>query len=261
MSDLLLAASRALRDDAQSRADTSKHTRARIASRLARKQGRRRRLAMVLWPIAATLVLSTAWAAASRASRHSGGAISPGEVASVVAPIALRSAGGVPTEGPPAMPVDESMVASVRAEETHSEGTVRAVPEARPQPARPPTLRSQSRTASPNAAATYAAVELPAAPGGESDRSVAELSLYRHAHALYFVGHDFDAALAAWDAYLRAAPEGTFAREARYNRALCLLRIGRRREGLEALAPFAEEPGGAPYRQSAAKALIDALGH
>jgi len=47
------------------------------------------------------------------------------------------------------------------------------------------------------------------------------------------------AALAAWDAYLAAEPQGRFAIEARYNRALVLARLGRYRDAHAALVPFA----------------------
>jgi hypothetical protein len=46
-------------------------------------------------------------------------------------------------------------------------------------------------------------------------------------------------ALAAWDEYLAAHPRGTFAPEARYNRALCLVRLGKLAAAVEALRPFA----------------------
>jgi hypothetical protein len=57
---------------------------------------------------------------------------------------------------------------------------------------------------------------------------------------------------------LAAYPSGCFAPEARYNRALVLVRLGRRAEAREALRPFAAgELGG--YRQREAKELIDAM--
>lgn len=79
------------------------------------------------------------------------------------------------------------------------------------------------------------------------------------AHQAHFVDHDFGAALRAWDAYLGAAPAGRFAPEARYNRALCLVRLGRKGEAESALRPFADGAYGG-YRRDEAKALIEALG-
>jgi tetratricopeptide (TPR) repeat protein len=87
-------------------------------------------------------------------------------------------------------------------------------------------------------------------------------ALYRAAHDLHFHDGDAAAALAAWDAYLAAAPHGAFAIEARYNRALCLVRLGRLADARAALEPFARgviEPAG--YRQSDAAHLIERIDH
>jgi len=46
---------------------------------------------------------------------------------------------------------------------------------------------------------------------------------------------------------------------AHYNRALCLVRMGRREEARGALMPFANGSFGG-YRQAEARSLIDALG-
>lgn len=80
--------------------------------------------------------------------------------------------------------------------------------------------------------------------------------LYRRAHDLYFHDRDYDAALAAWDAYLAGEPNGQFVVEARYNRALCFVHLSRFAEAHDALLPFANgevEPAG--YRQDEAKQL------
>jgi TolA-binding protein len=84
--------------------------------------------------------------------------------------------------------------------------------------------------------------------------------LYRKAHELHFHGDDYAAALAAWDDYLATEPSGRFAIEARYNRALCLVRLGRLAEARDALDPFARgevQPAG--YRRDEAKALVDKI--
>lgn len=84
--------------------------------------------------------------------------------------------------------------------------------------------------------------------------------LYRRAHDLHFHGGDPAAALAAWDAYLAAEPGGRFAVEARYNRALVLVRLGRHGEARSALAPFARgEVAPAGYRQVEAEQLVERL--
>jgi hypothetical protein len=84
--------------------------------------------------------------------------------------------------------------------------------------------------------------------------------LYRRAHELHFHGSDPAVALAAWDAYLAAEPDGRFAVEARYNRALVLVRLGRYAEARAALAPFARGAAApAGYRQSEAEQLVERL--
>jgi hypothetical protein len=83
--------------------------------------------------------------------------------------------------------------------------------------------------------------------------------LYRVAHRRHFGENDASGALAAWDAYLSAAPRGRFATEAGYNRALCLVRLGRSAEARAALEPYATGRYGS-YRQREASALSEALG-
>jgi hypothetical protein len=83
----------------------------------------------------------------------------------------------------------------------------------------------------------------------------AELAAYRTAHALHFRGSDPTAALSAWDALLAKFPSGRLAPEARFNRALTLIKLERWAEARAALAPFAA--GG--YRQSEAKQLLEAI--
>ena len=80
-------------------------------------------------------------------------------------------------------------------------------------------------------------------------------------------GHDqlvitavLNAALAAWDAYLAAEPNGQLVVEATYNRALCLVRLGRLADARTALLPFARgEVAPAGYRRAEAKALIERI--
>jgi hypothetical protein len=84
--------------------------------------------------------------------------------------------------------------------------------------------------------------------------------LYRKAHELHFHGGDPAAALAAWDAYLAAEPDGRFSIEARYNRALVLVRLGRYAEARDALAPFARGETASPgYRRAEAEQLVERL--
>jgi TolA-binding protein len=77
------------------------------------------------------------------------------------------------------------------------------------------------------------------------------------AHEAHFTSHDYARALTGWNAYLRAAPNGRLATEARYNRAICLLRLGRDAEARQALEPFASGKMG--YRQNEARDLLEEL--
>src|SRR5262249_14390042 len=97
-------------------------------------------------------------------------------------------------------------------------------------------------------------VEAPAPPVGAPAPRAATVppveALYRRAHELHFHGTDYPAAIAAWEAYLAAEPLGRFVAEARYNRALLLIRVGRYVEARAALAPYARGEIAGGYRRS-----------
>jgi hypothetical protein len=84
--------------------------------------------------------------------------------------------------------------------------------------------------------------------------------LYGVAHRAHFQRQDPALALAAWNAYLHAMPDGRFTAEARYNRALCLVRLGRASDARAELEPFAAGKFGAYRREEARRllALLDA---
>jgi hypothetical protein len=82
--------------------------------------------------------------------------------------------------------------------------------------------------------------------------------MYAAAHSAHFAVRDPAAALRGWDAYLATYPNGRFAQEARYNRAIALVRLGRATDARTALAPFADGTYGG-YRQPEARALLEAL--
>jgi len=86
-----------------------------------------------------------------------------------------------------------------------------------------------------------------------------DLALYKQAHQKHFRARDFAAALRDWDAYLQAFPRGTFAIEAQYNRAICLVRLSRKAEARRALLPFAEGDIARGYRKAEAAKLLKAL--
>jgi hypothetical protein len=96
----------------------------------------------------------------------------------------------------------------------------------------------------------------PPAPPKQVETVAGVSPLYRKAHELYFHDADYDKALVAWDDYLAKEPHGQFAVEARYNRALCLIRLSRFADARDALLPFANgEVVPAGYRQAEAKQL------
>jgi len=94
--------------------------------------------------------------------------------------------------------------------------------------------------------------EPPTPPGDPTD------DLYLRAHQMHFGKANPISTLASWDAYLQAAPNGRFAPEARFNRALVLVKLNRRNEAAAALTPFANGAYGG-YRRNEARALLDVL--
>jgi hypothetical protein len=100
---------------------------------------------------------------------------------------------------------------------------------------------------------------IPAAPSPVAARADqpfvdrAESDAYGRAHRAHFVVGVPARALAAWDGYLAAYPRGAFAPEARFNRALCLVRLGRWADAARALDPFARGDG---YRHEEACTLL-----
>jgi hypothetical protein len=204
-------------------------TRARILVR-AQQQGRRKRLLLLALPFAAALVVSAAWAALTGHLTH--GSSAPGRQG---VPIQTGEAGkqrvaATSVTTPPPTPSDTT---------PHAAPTSDVVTLPRSEPPAP-------KTASVAGSAAASAV------------STREQALYEAAHHAHFVEQAPAASLLAWDAYLAQYPHGRFALEARYNRAICLVRLGRRAEARSALTPFANGATSG-YRHDEARALLDAL--
>jgi hypothetical protein len=136
--------------------------------------------------------------------------------------------------------------------------TVAAPPHAPPATS-PDELPVLPRSSSAPRHARSTALPSPAAPPLESAKGFdAQVESYRRAHRLHFGGARPAEALAAWDQHLDAYPAGSFGPDARFNRALCLLRLGRRDDARAALRPFAEAGVGS-YRQQEAASLLLSL--
>ena len=88
-----------------------------------------------------------------------------------------------------------------------------------------------------------------------SGPSDAESDAYGRAHRAHFDEGAPERALAAWDDYLRLYPRGTFEPEARFNRAICLLRLRRFAQAERALRSFADGRFGG-YRGAEAEQLL-----
>jgi hypothetical protein len=208
--DAITRAARALREVADGSSREAGATRVHLVAAAKNRQRRRFTALTTLLPMAAVLVLSTAWAAATgRLTRLFGT--------------------GIATASAPA-----------------------------PRPAIEPT---PTPAIEPGPEPTPAIEPTPTRRGAQAASGVdvyAEEQLYAVAHSAHFVQRDAAAALRGWDSYLAAYPHGRFAPEARYNRALMLIRLGRTREARDALTPFAAGQLGG-YRQREARELLDAL--
>ncbi len=237
--DLLARAARALRDAHDGACPRSHETGDRILSTARARARVGRRVIAVALAFAAMLALTTAWAATTgRLARlaHWLGGPAPSPRSGMAASGAVRA--------PAPTPVEEG--ASDAAAAAPSPDPVAALPEPTIHPA--PPAASRPHSAPP--------VEVVPDAGDALDP---EGELYAVAHRAHFVTRDATTALRAWDAYLDAFPDGRFALEARYNRALSLVRLGRMGEARQALAPFANGGAGG-YRQREARELLDAMG-
>lgn len=230
--DLLKAATRALHEETANDAGDGRFTRARVMASL--HQGtvkRRTRLAFVL-PLAACLAAGTAWGAAT------------GRLPAMFH--AIGQVVGYSSQPKPPKREPEASRPSPKPAPV-AEPPLEALPPAPAVDVKPPPTKAEP-------ALSAKAAPTPSSSGSFQDT---DGDLYRLAHEAHFARHDYARALAGWDAYLKAAPGGRLATEARYNRAICLLRLGRDAEARRALEPFAS--GMIGYRQTEARELLDEL--
>jgi hypothetical protein len=249
--DEAVDALRALGDDRDDAAASA--TRLRIRDSLARGHALRRHAAMFS-VLAVLLVASGAWALTSgRVARWiAPAAQAPAVLPDVTAPLVTRPAPHVMVSVPD---VSETRPAPHVTVGAHDVVAAPDVGPSVPRVADAPPVASAAHAAGPRATVSH--------DGAAADASAAEAeALYRAAHELHFHGDDVAAALAAWDAYLAASPHGAFAIEARYNRALCLVKLGRLAEARDGLAPFAAgDVAPAGYRRDEAARLIERIDH
>jgi len=255
--DLLKRATSALRDETGEPELRSGLTRSRLIDNAAKQNARRGKPLRWIVPFVLTLGASTALA-------HVTHQYFP-EMWNAVMPEALerqvpeaevvrkphKKALATPAPVPQQAPVIEAPV-----EVATAPTPVTTVDE----PARPRVKRTPAPTkgklepAAPTQPAPQVIAEKPSATAAPAES--AELSLFRRAMKL----HDAKdrRAIAAWDDFLRVAPKSPLALEARYNRALGLVRADRSREAKAALAPFANGEHGS-YRKREAAQLLEAL--
>jgi TolA-binding protein len=239
--DTLETALRAMREGTDGAHSGAAATRLQILERSRRERRARRRTVAIVLPLAAAFVASVAWGAVTgRLSRW----LFPSNPATAPPYASTSAPSGRPGEadGSPATAPSSDVADAGSATEGGGALVAEVVMPAAASPSASAVVPTSASRATPSAASA----------------SSAEQELYSTAHRAHFEEHDSSAALRGWNAYLASYPNGHFALEARYNRAICLVRLGRRDDARKALGPFA---GGAfgGYRQREATELLEAL--
>ena len=210
----------------------------------------RRKLRVLLsaWGLIAVFVASAAFAASHPAVR--------GAVASLLRAVFNGASNGARSP----MPSGAARPPVVAAPSPNVATPAAPVPGPEPAPIAVDALPLLSRSPGRAAHGTRPATPAPLAPpsGDASDASDAGLEAYRAAHRLHFDGADPAASLQAWDQYLADFPADSFATDARFNRAVCLIRLGRHAEARAQLEPFANAVAGS-YRKGEAASLLEGL--
>ena len=246
--DVLKQATKALSESGHEQ-QGGRYTRERLMASLHDRRRRSNTRFAVLLPMAAIFVGSTAFAAVT-------GRLETLVVAALdvvgLAPNTASWSGRTPAPtGPRATAAGRGAVAPP------AEAPVppSAQPEPEPEPESVPS--TETRIEAPSTNDKRGALEgRSSVRAGESEDDAHEV--YRRAHAAHFKSHDLSQALRGYEAYLAQQPSGRFAVDARYNRALCLVRLGRQAEAQPELERFARGSYGG-YRQVDAQRLLAAL--
>ena len=263
---------RALRETGETSAADVARTRMRVLETLHRGERRGRRTLWVLIPIAAVLAGGAALAKDSDVMHRvwTGVAETVGIVTPAEKPMPVRPA-RAPDVSPPELAAEPPAIAPSETENIEPKSAAPSFAEAHESPApadalpvaprrqrRRPDVADRASAPLSNPPAEAVQPEVPAASAPD-DGEAASLKLYKNAYRLHFVEQRYAEALAAWDEYVRAASKGRLVVEARYNRAIALVRLGRRAEAEAALAPFARGEVSGGYRAREARELLDAL--
>jgi hypothetical protein len=270
----LKAAFRSVRDAYDGENPESNLTLQRALFRTRTRERRSKLTRWVVLPIAAVLAASTAWAGVTGKltpavqsmleAFHAEHAPPPSPIgtSSVAPPVASLAAvaSAAPStdpthaeepaapstaETPAALPVNPPSVAVAPIPVGRPSAVAHSARPAASELAKDSSRDEPSRSVDPTPSPTASAADPHA-------------GLFAEAHRLHFKERNPAEALAAWDRYLAVAPNGRFSPEARYNRALALVRLGRHAEARSELTGFATGTYGS-YRREDAKALLDAL--
>lgn len=252
--DLLDRATRALRETSEPDPIAVQRTRRRVLESLEARERRRFRLLPWFWPLAALLFGTTAWAATTGRLDSWVAGWRDAETAEATRPMpstpeSVRTRSPEPSRESEGAAAAENPSADAPATESTSELDARSSVAA----TRDSSSTRRERVPPRSNSSVGPSNDAPADPRAR------ELAAFRHANALHADRGQPSRALEAWNDFLRAHPNGIFAAEARYNRALCLVRLGRKDEARRALAPFAAGQVEGGYREDDARALLDVL--
>jgi hypothetical protein len=249
MNDPLLEATRALREFGKPSDGAGSLTRARLLVTLERSKRKSKRRLLVTLPLAALLMGSLAMAATGAQLRA--------PIQRWLAALTRQAPTSVAKQGSraPARSSAQAVHSDARMPEALSSASRALEAEGSLQPEHAVVVKDNPPV---NGASIQPRVAASQPMREEEPMTEEEYARYRAAHEAHFVNKDPAGALAAWTEYLAHSPGGRLAVEARYNRALCLLKLGRNQEAIVALRPFTQGSYGA-YRQKEARRLIAQL--